>query len=294
MLHPRNLSPVFLAMFLPAAPLAAAEAGAWETFSTAGNVNAWGLFDWADFNAYALEWENSVPGDEFVYSFHIGGAALEFFTEIQGNAGGGKLMGDYAAENIQGILVDALIADLATFDQIDCSIYTTGPAGARLYFSTSYYNFEFPGSGWFGLRFGFEETWYYFDDVAGSYVPVELTAESITDIEWLSFRFFRTAGAGSVAAAIDDVKLQPRVTGPALAASHTATDFELAFTPGNGIQCSVEKLLTPSSVGWETVAGQTGITGTTPHVFSTPLLPAGRGIFRVNASELYTPFVTAP
>jgi hypothetical protein len=284
------LSGCLLAASLPRAT--AAEAGAWETFSTLANSDAWTIYDYSDDGYYFPGWADDVPGEEYSFFVHTGDAPLWFFADSLGNPGNGKLLGNYAAENVQAILTDVLIASLPDFSDVECVVFADGPAGRTHYFSPSYYDFDFPAEGWYSLRFPFDEPWFFFNGTNFQAVPV--TAGLLASIEEIGFRFWPKAGAATgVAAAIDNVKLEPRVTSPALAVSRAAGEFRLAFTPPKANACSIEKLQAAPPFTWADVAGQTAITGTTEHVFTTPL--AGRsGIFRVRSIADYTPFVTSP
>jgi hypothetical protein len=270
----------------------AAEAGAWETFSTLANSDAWTVYDYADDGYFFPGWNGDVPGGEYSFFFHTGDSPLWFFADTLGNPGNGKLLGNYATENVQSILVDVLIDSLPDFSDVECVVLASGPAGRTHYFSPSYYDFDFATEGWYSLRFAFDEPWFFFNGTSFQAVPV--TPGLLASIEEIGFRFWPKAGAmDGVAAAIDDVKLEPRVESPALAVAQTASDFRLAFTPPKANSCSIEKLLPAPALGWAEVVGQTSITGTTPHVFTTPL--DGRsGIFRVRSTANYTPYLTPP
>ena len=93
---------------------------------------------------------------------------------------------------------------------------------------------------------------------------------------------------------IDNVVLEPTVVKPTLSTSVTAAPqhFRMAFTPGPGLKCRIEKMKTTPAVGWDTVAGQTDIKGPGEHVFLRPLSPPGE-IFRVAVEPSYT-MITTP
>ena len=271
-------------------PAGAAEAGAWETFSTQSNADAWTVYNYADQGLYFPTWQANPAGFEYIYFGHDGDEPLWIFADTISNIGGGAMIGDFASEKVQGILVDVLIDSLADFDQLDCVISVRNAQNTLVsYFSDSFFDVSFSGDGWYSLRFGFEETWYEF--TGSSWVPVALTPANLAAVEEIGFRFFPKVGTTApVVAAIDDVRLEPLVVAPALGVSTTATDFRLAFTPAKANSCAIEKLETTPTLTWEDVIGETDITGPGEHVYTTPL--AVRGIYRVQSIADYTPVVT--
>ena len=217
MISPRILlSLLFTAITLAPLPARAAEAGAWETFSTLDNANAWGVFDFSDEITYYPQWAGETPGDEIILFQHVADNPLWFFTDTLGNAGGGKLVGDYATPEIQGILAELYVDAIEEFDQIDCAIYTTGPAGTTYYFSISYYDTDLGGAGWHTLRFGFfDQPWFFFNGT--SYVQAPVTEQFLSTIQEIGFRFIPREGTTvNSLAALDNVMLEPRVPTPLL------------------------------------------------------------------------------
>jgi len=272
----------------------AAEPGAWETFSALNQVDAWRVYDeFSEVDPLAPQWAGDFPGEEYAYAPHSGDGLLWFYTDTALNAGAGKLMGDYGTDKIQGILADVLIYSPEDFAVLDCAIFTTGPAGATFYYSLDYVAENFPESGWYSVRFGLDETWFFLNQT-NQYVPVTVTPQMLLNIREIGFRFFPVLGTTAESlAAIDDVKLEPLVQKAELRVSATATEFRLAFTPPKANSCLIQKALPAPASGWEDVAGETAITGTAEHVFTTPLA-GGRAFFRVQTEEAYTPFVTVP
>lgn len=266
-----------------------AEAGAWETFSSQANVDAWSVYDYSDELDYFPEWNDSVLDEEDVYFYHTGDNALWFHTGVDGSAGGGRLIGDFASENIQAISCDIEIDSLEDFYSVDCAILATGSAGRRYYYSSNFYADEFDGAGWWALPFAFDDQWYYYED---GYIAVDVTPELLASIEEVGFRFFpKTGTTTEVYAAIDNVKLVPKVDPTDVTISRTSDDFQMLFTPGNGIACVIEKMGGASPLEWYVVAGQEEVIGASEHLFSTPLL-GGVGLFRVKSTDYYTPFIT--
>lgn len=136
----------------------------------------------------------------------------------------------------------------------------------------------------------FDEEWFYSQD--NEYLPVQLTPEILSSVQEIGFRFFPKSGTTTeIYSALDNVKLIPTAAPVDLAVSTIGGEFRLAFTPGHGIACSIEKSGDLTAPGWQPIPGQSGIIGTTEHVFTTPLT-ATRKFFRVLAEEHFTPFVT--
>lgn len=281
-----------VSLFASIAPIArAAVAGAWETFPTKANADAWSVYDTFEDDYFIADWHNPAVGEKYAYSFHEGDAPLRIFIDEFGNAGDGALIGDYLAEDIQAIRVSVFINSLQTFSSLDCAIYTTGPAGRRYYYSESFGNSDFSDSGWWSLRFGFDEPWYYYDGTR--YIPVTVTNQMLSTIEEVGFWFFPIEGVADAGyAAIDDVRLEPKVVAPELRVSATATTFRMAFTPAKANFCVIESWTPGATPAWSDVVGQSYVTGPGEYLFTTPL--AGRGIYRVSSFADYTPFLTTP
>jgi hypothetical protein len=275
-----------------ASPVAhAAEAGAWESFLSEANADAWTVYDFADETYNYADWFFAEPDEDYIYLFHQGDAPLWFFIDEPGNAGNGALIGNYLTEDIQAVRVSAFINSLNTFDYLYCVIYATGPSGPRYFYSEPFLNEDFDESGWWRLRFAFDETWYYYDGT--KFVATAVTDQMLSTIEELGFWFSpknNVADAGY--AAIDDVLLEPKVVAPALQVSATATAFQMAFTPAKANFCVIETWTPGATPAWSDVAGQTYVTGPERYVFTTPL--AGRGIYRVSSFADYNPFITTP
>ena len=269
----------------------AAEAGAWETFFTEPNAEAWSVYDYNDDGVYFADWFGTSPGDEYIYFFYEGDWPIWFYIDEGGNAGDGALIGNYKAEDIQAIRVDVYINSLTTFGLVDCAVLATGSAGRRYYFSSDFSSQDFSGPGWWTVRFDLNDTWFY--DNGTNFVPVAVTDGMRSTVEEVGFRFFPKLGAVNAGyAAIDDVRLEPRVVAPELAVSATAAEFRMAFTPAKANFCVIEKWNPDAEPAWSDVAGQSYVTGPAEHVFTTPL--AGRGIFRVSSFADYVPFLTTP
>jgi hypothetical protein len=278
-------------------PGPAAEAGAWETFDSLANSDAWSVFDFSTEGVYYLNWQQSTGGDGFVYFWNEDDFPLWFFTDPLIVAGEGKMIGDYASENVQGIIADVYIAAPEIMANLECAIRTTGAFGEDYYFSVPYTGEDFAGEGWYTLRFGFEMPWVHYG-VAGP-ETVTVDTQFLTDITEIGFVYTPVAGATQdVPFAMDNVKLEPKVVKPAVTSSVSGTTFTMSFIPGDGVTCNIEKMQLPPETGWLLMGEHFGLTGTTPYVFTTPVLtgpPAtAKEFFRVNYEAIYTPFVTPP
>ncbi len=277
------------AWLLAGASAGAAQAGAWETFATQANADAWLVYDYADNNFYSATWYQAVAGDEFIYTNYTGDAAVEFCADAA--AGSGALVGDYPAARVAGIGCEVLIGELAALEYLECALYANGPGGFTYYYSAAYEAADFAASGWYTLLFSFDVPWVYFDGTQS----VEVSAKSLTAIEEIDFTFVPQVGsAGGSFVGIDNVTLEPTLVAPTVATAVTAgapRQFAMSFTPGPGLACQVEKRRQSPAVGWDAVVGQTGLLGPGVHRFETPLTGAAE-IFRVAAEVDYTPIVT--
>jgi hypothetical protein len=211
--------------------------------------------------------------------------SLSFWADVR--VGGGALVGDYQAQQIAGISCDVFIGDLAELESIDCGMLATGPGGTTFYRSAYYFWDDFDASGWWTVEFLFDRPWFYHD---GSNW-VEVNARQLTAIEEVDVTFYPVANsAGGSRVGIDNLTLEPTVVAPKLTPSvstGTPRDFRLAFTPGPGLACRVEKLRTPPATGWDAVVGHTDIRPPGAHVFRTPA-SGPQEIFRVAAEAYYS------
>jgi hypothetical protein len=260
-------------------------AGAWETFFSQQNADAWYVYDWGLDDFFFVEWQDTPVNAEFIYSFYTGDGELSFVAdEFVGN---GDFVGDYASQKIAGVSCEVYIGSLADLDMIDCALYANGPAGRRYYYSESYLREDFADSGWWWLDFSFDDSWFYWDGANW----VEVSAYALSDIETLEITFVPRVGTTSESiVGLDDVTLEPTVLAPKVETGvkpGSPRQFELAFTPPPGLECRVEKMKKPPATGWETVTGQTGIKGPAEHRFTTPAV-AGSELFRVAAEPYYT------
>jgi len=271
------------AWFLASAPLAhAALAGAWDAFDTEAHAQGWSVYDFADDEFYLPFWE--AGADPFIFTFHTDDEPLWFVSGEVEQAGGGALIGDFHAQGIRAIRVDAFIDSPEDLFEVDCGVSATGPAGRRYYYAQAYWGEDFDDAGWWTLEFPFDEEWYYLENNVR--VPVAMTPELLASIEEISFGFYPLAGSFDLEAAIDNVILEPTVTAPPLETAAAAGEFRLAFTPAPGNVCAIEELRVSPTQQWVAVAGHEAITGG-EHVFTVATLPGSR-IFRVASEANYT------
>ncbi len=269
----------------------AALAGAWETFFTQNNTDAWLVYDYADYPApHTALWSGTPLYEEYAYYTVHGDHPLGFAVVPEKNIGLGAFLGDYSAQKIAGIGCDVFIGDLAALDFVDCTIYATSPYGDGWYYRAEV---NFTASGWKrGLFFSLSAGWNFWNGT--TWVAIAPTVFTLVDEIQINFTPKKGTSGGS-RVGIDNVKLVPTVTAPVLATSVTTAvprNFRLAFTPGPGLQCRVEKMQPPPATGWDPVAGQTGIRPPGEHVFLTPAT-LGREFFRV-ATEPYYELVITP
>lgn len=267
-------------------PARAAMAGAWETFYNEQNTNAWFVYDYADGISYIPFWSGTPVDEEYAYFTYSEDYQVGFVADDL--VGTGEFTGDYPAQRIGAIACDVYIGDLTVLDFVDCTLYADGPFGKQLYVSAFFGSESFSEGGWWSLSFSFDQPWFYLD---GDDIWQEVDARTLTAVEQLEIRFTPILGsAGGSEVGLDDVTLEPTVAAPELVTSVTTAtprNFQLAFTPGPGLECRVEQLKTPPAAGWEAVTGQTGIKGPGQHVFLTPAGPNPE-FFRVGADPFYT------
>lgn len=281
----RTTGAAAIAIFGLAQAAAGAQAGAWETFFDEQNTRAWYVWDYADDASYYPFWEGTPVGLEYAYTTYSGPDTVSFNADEL--VGAGAFVGDYRAQRIDAIACDVFIGSLADLDFVDCALFATGPDGTGFHFSPKFYAEGFSGDGWRSLHFSFDELWDFWTGT--EWVTVD--PRTLTNIEQLEIAFTPRSGiVGGSEVGLDDVTLEPTLEAPQLTTAVTAgppAQFRLAFTPGPGLECRVEKMRQTPTAGWDAVTGQTKIVGPAEHVFETPVTPAP-GIFRVAAEVFYT------
>ena len=109
----------------------------------------------------------------------------------------------------------------------------------------------------------------------------------LSSIKGVSITFFPREGTRrNTEAAIDNFVLEPKVTAPVLATSHTAAEFRITFTPAPGLSADLRQMTVTPPLSWSDVPGHTYITGPAAHAFTTPL-DAPKKIFRVDVFPEY-------
>ena len=264
-------------------PASGAQAGAWETFFDQQNTDAWAVYDYADGKYHYPYWSGQPTGDEYAYFTYAGDYAVTFVADS--GVGSGAFAGDYQAQKISGVGADVYIGSLSALSYIECALYAAGPYGRLDYYSPAFFAEDFTSGGWKFLFFSFDRPWYHWTGSAW----VQVDPGAFTDIGELQFTFVPVLGStGGSAVGLDNVTLDPTVAAPAVASSvvpGATPQFRMAFTPGPGLACRVERMATPPGTGWSTVTGQSGITAPGEHVFLTSA--AGSGIYRVATDPFY-------
>lgn len=265
---------------------AATLAGAWETFPTKANADAWSLYSYADKLFAPPPWANPVGDDNpYVYSYFLRGKGVWFIADEL--TAQGAFVGDYAAQKISGIDVSINI-DPAELDFIDLTVYADGPSGLTYYFSQIIVPEDLGlMPDWYIVNFSFVKNWYSYQD--GVYTPFKPNRKFLKSIQEIGVRIFPATGVtGESFVNLDDFILIPTLEAPPLATSLSGSNFVLQFTPNPGVSVSIEKL-TPTLI-WQSVVGKTDLIGS--QTFTTPVTPRS-GIFRVAAKEKLT-IVTSP
>lgn len=277
----KSIVPILLLSAVPAtsAPIA----GAWESFATEANAEAWGLYVHASDEYFSPGWVGpEIDPNPYAYSFFDGDDAIEFFADSF--VGDGAFVGDYQSQKIRGVELDAYL-DPAELDFLDLAVFTNGPGGLRYYYSAIYTSEDLgEETDWYPLQFAFGDSWFYFEDNEWrSFNPGD---DFLTSVEEISIRFFPREGIVTESyVGIDNVILLPTVEAPALTTSVSSGMFRLTFTPNPGVACGIEKLSISPPLSWDEVAGWQDLTG--PQLFETPLVEPS-GIFRVRAEEKFT------
>lgn len=274
---------LILAPSLHADPLA----GAWETFPTESNANAWLLYSFDDGFSAPPSWvdpEFDPDGNPYAYSFFFGGEGVWFYADDF--TARGAFAGNYAAQKIAGVDVSVSI-DPAEIDYIDLVVYATGPLGPGYYYSLTYFPEDIGEEpDWYELAFRFDENWFSLQN--GVYTAFRPNQGFLSSIEEVGLRVFPVAGVGEDAfVGMDDFILVPTVEAPTTKTSLVGGNFRLEFTLNPGVSAAIQKL-SPDFI-WKPVPGETGLVGS--QVFTTPVVP-GTALFRVAATEKLTQVIS--
>ncbi|MBK1882736.1 hypothetical protein JIN85_09940 [Luteolibacter pohnpeiensis] len=269
----------------------AAIPGAWETFPTQANADAWQVYDFNDGFDYIPDYNDSESGGKFIEFQHIDDEPLIFYADYL--PGDEALIGDYTEANVGAISCEIYIEDLDKFEYTDCTVYADGPAGLTTYYSEAFFYDQFDDDGWWKLTYSFDRPWYYFND-DDEFVQVADNSTFLHDVRRLEFGFYPREGTTAGAyAALDDVKLEPRLEPADLTTGVTDGAFTLSFTKLPAVSYDLEKLSSAEPFSWSTVSGQTGQTAPGTFAFSTPT-DQQREIFRVSSEPIYTEIETDP
>lgn len=262
--------------------------GAFDSFTTQANADAWRVYDYSDGLQYLPEWFE--VSDPFIGLTHIDDSPLWFFADPF--VAQGAFVGDYASTGILAIGVDFYIDN--GFDFMDCAVFTLGPIGWSYYYSRAFFADEYPEAGWQQEDIGFDEDWYYWDSDAGQFVPLQPDTTFLANIDQIGFRFFPVEGnTATTVAAIDYVAMVPTVAAPRLEPSLDGSQFKITFTPNPGTKCDLLRFVPGLVDPWPAVAGQTGLTGPAPRHYMTPLTGPS-ALFRVRAMENFFEVFTDP
>ena len=264
--------------------------GAWESFSTQTNADAWTMYDDADGGLYFPGWSDGE--DPFI------GATIQsdsIYLYADETVAAGAFTGDYAAAGVESISMDVFLADPLLIDYFDVAILADLGGQQRYYFTDSFLGESFAEPGWYALEFSFREPWYYWDAAAGpdgAWVEAIMSAAELSDVIEIGITFFHVGSNTTVTdVGIDNVSLNHPLIRPELAVNVTAGMAELSFQPLAAHVYELEQFDVVTE-GWTPVAGQTGILGTDPFSFTEPV--TGTSLFRCVARPYYTEVVTDP
>lgn len=260
-------------------------AGAWETFSSQANTDAWSLYSFDDELVAPPLWAGPESDtNPYAYSYFLGGKGVWFFAD--GLTANSAFVGDYSAQKISGVDVSVNV-DPAEIDYIDLAVHADGPQGQGYYYSLIYQPADLGSTaGWHSLSFSFEDTWFSIQN--GVTTPFQPNQAFLASISEIGVRVFPVAGVSTESfVGIDDFILVPSVEAPAVSTSLSGGNFVMGFTLNPGVSASIEKL-SPAFV-WKTVAGQSDLIGS--HTFTTPV-GAGTRLFRVAAVEKLTAVIS--
>ena len=261
-------------------------AGAWETFPTKENADAWSLFAYGDLITTGAPWASpDLDENPYAYSFFLGGEGVWFYGD--GDTANGAFVGDFGEQKISGVDVSVNI-DPQELNFLDLTVDADGPQGAGYYYSLIYQPEDlgdYPD--WYILNFAFDDDWFYFQN--GEAIAFKPDQTFLASIRQIGVRIFPASGVtGDSYVGVDDFILVPTVEGPALSTSLSGGNFVLDFTLNPGVSATIEKL-TPG-LTWKAVIGQSGLTGS--QSYTRRVMP-GSAIFRVAAEEKLTK-VTSP
>lgn len=270
--------------------------GALESFPSESAANQWLLFDYADSQFYAPNWfddANPFAGA----SFEKARETDQFFNHgiwfIADNfVADGAFAGNFFEAEILGLEIDVFVSEPTKLEFCDLVIgynSTGDPDDTVYYYSISYLGSEFDQGepDWYTLEPSFTDIWYTPDSSGENLIEVTLTPEILSQVAEVGIRFIPTSDNDEGwTPLIDNLALTPTPHVPEIETSSANNQFLLTIQQEAGSQYDLETYNFTSNA-WETVEGQTGISGTDFHTFERDLITVGE-FYRVTAKAGYT------
>ena len=275
-------------LWIPCMPANAQLAGTFEPFTHQSNAESWLVYDYADDKDYTPGWDYAGDGlNPDIYFTFAGTNALDFYADDISSDG--AFVGDLAAAGVDAIGCDILIEDINSFDYGE--FFLLSAADNRFYVSEIV---EPEANGWdFAYASLTEDNWYVLDN--GTYSPVQLTPEILSEITEIGFTFYPldAPGADGKAVGIDNFTFYAALSLPEITTSAAGGLFQLVFDRRPGIGYSIQS--STNLIAWTLVPGEEFITGTSPYTMTKPLTP-GSKFFKVGIEDFLTPVpeVSAP
>ena len=272
---------------LCAAQAWALEPGAWESFSTTTNADAWVLYDYGDEGLYFPGWLDGL--DPSIESPMTGDGVWFYGDSLVAD---GAFTGDYATANVSSISVDVYLEDPTLLGVLDMVIYSAAEGVERYYYSAFYVGDDFVESGWYPLEFSLADPWFHLDATGNALVEAPWSASDLSNIDEVGLRFFPVDGnTTQTFVGIDNVVLNHPVVTPDLAISAASGTVTVSFQREAAHQYTIERF-DAGLESWEVEPGLIDIVGTDPFSFETPA--TGTGLFRCVAGPAFVEVVTTP
>lgn len=281
--------------------------GAWETFSTEANADAWTVSGWY-FDDSTSSWESDYfyPGWSDSLDPYIGYTMSwdSCYIYADDSVASGAFTGDYTASNVRAITMDIAVSDTSLIDYFDFSILSEVDGVSRYYYTDSYTVQDLENNVWNQFNIFIRpdllryadgsdviHPWYYWDPNDG-WVETTLSDTVLSNITEIGISFFHADESGSqVDVLIDNVALNHSFLWPDFALSVTVGMATMSFQPLPGTIYDLQKY-NATTMTWEGVPGQTSILGPNPFTYSEPAV--GTGLFRCSLEPYYTEVVTEP
>jgi hypothetical protein len=280
-MNPRLFPIAALTVWMAPTPAKAQTAGAFEAFTYQTNADSWEVFDYADEQVYAPQWDSAGGGmNPNIHFTFAGGNPLEFRAEA--SSSGGAFTGNLAAAGVDAVGCKFFVQDAASFDVGEFFLISsvTGQTYTSVFI-------EAEGSGWNDARVSLtRENWYVFEN--GGYVAVPLTPAILSGITRIGLTFYPLdiPAADGKRVGMDNFTFYGALVLPEVTTSAGGSSFQLTFNRRPGIGYSV--LSAPDLATWEPVPGEEFITGTSPYTMTRPLAP-GSHFFKVGIEDFLTP-----